>query len=240
MTPTYTLALTCWILYFASLSAHNILPLATFAPPISSVRETLPTAHQISFASGLPSLQASSFTSARSTKTLRPPLKTSISVVIGVKGGTVSLNNAAFIIVPAGAVQSDTRFTITRPTNFPKPSAEDDFSSYKIPSSEIVSIYQFSANKPKFQKTVQVIFPIDKPYPSKEEYNTDLYFYTGTEYNRIRIGQRTENFLYEPIGFLPKGSLLIAVRTKLSAVKKACTEKGGTFNGAYCELPFPK
>jgi len=163
-----------------------------------------------------------------------------VTQLLGSAGGTVSLNNTAFVVAASGAVLDDTRFTITRLSTPPSPiPLEDDFLLNQVPGARVVSAYRFEADKPIFTTPVDILFPIDASYSPNEEVITELYRYDGTSYTRIRIDERPENFLYQPIQLTPGGDTLVAVRAPVAAYTQVCTARGGSFNGSYCELPFP-
>lgn len=112
------------VLAGAGLTACTEAPTAPAAPapaPTASLGKL--TGKLLGTASTLTSTLTSTITSTTTSLTgtlvngllwSSPVSETSASAVIGPKGGTVSIPNGIRVVVPAGAVSSDVRFSVTR------------------------------------------------------------------------------------------------------------------------------
>lgn len=161
-----------------------------------------------------------------------------MQATIGSNGGNASLGRF-YVQVPAGALDTNTQFTLEIPTSqlpaFPK---TEEFFLAQVPSVQVVSRYKIRVAVNEFRKPIQIVIPVDVPFTGNpDDYITELYIFDGSSFNTLRIGRGATNFLYEPIRLTAGGDTFIALRATVKAVTAACEAQSGVFNGAYCELP---
>ncbi|MEM7735725.1 MAG: hypothetical protein AAF267_08025 [Deinococcota bacterium] len=155
---------------------------------------------------------------------------TSINVVDNA-GGAVQLGDA-YILVPEAALSEPVEFSIERLSLEQVPELSKPF--------EAKSFYQFSSTSASiFNSPVQLIIPVDAPMPSsRAEQVRELYVLDGDELVKMSIGDATSAFIFT-VDRLDSITFIAAI-ANTEDVEAECTSRGGTFNGKYCQLPFPE